>query len=114
AGRAVSVRGGTPATEENGLSFGVCSLPLRSLRSARRIGEFSARVTKGPRFAARGPFLLSGLSARLKFHAWRLPRDLRISIAYRVDEIRSSRSLMGGPKRPPPGGRCFNPWTRLV
>ena len=41
------------------------SLPLGSLLSARRIGEFSAKVTKGPRFAARGPFLLSGLSARL-------------------------------------------------
>ena len=36
------------------------SLPLGSLLSARRIGECSARVTKGPRFAARGPFLLSG------------------------------------------------------
>ena len=36
------------------------SLPLGSLLSARRIDEWSARVTKGPRFAARGPFLLSG------------------------------------------------------
>ena len=36
-------------------SWPLGSLPLGSLLSARRIDEWSARVTKGPRFAARGP-----------------------------------------------------------